>query len=211
MKKASSYLLAPLAALALLLMGHLSCGGGNSWVNPGGGDDPSPSGGAKGVYVAGCMGHSDSNPSYPATYATLWKDGVPQQLSSTDSRAYSVYVSGSDVYVAGGENNRSVLWKNGTRQQLSNDDSRAYSVYVSGSDVYVVGGEAYSSNNRRSVLWKNGVIQLLGQTPSAGSYVYVSGNDVYVALGNPLGFGRGTTDLIPQGNNRSSHNALSWR
>jgi len=141
------------------------------------------------IYVAG-----SSN-----VRATLWKNGVRQQLSgNNNSGASSVYVSGNDVYVAGHEyvsskrTDVAVLWKNGTPQQLStsnNMDSYASSVYVYGSDVYVVGYESdlstdpyQKSTGAFAALWKNGVRQRLGNNNrSAASYVFVSGNDVYVA------------------------------
>ena len=152
------------------------------------------------VYVAG------SSYSY-GLHATLWKNGVPQQLSSDDSYASSVFVSGSDVYVAGDENqNRAVLWKNGTRQQLSNDESEANSVFVSGGDVYVAGWDHDVNSDARAVLWKNGTRQQLSNNYSRAYSVYVSGNDVYVA-----GKDNGCAVLWKNGNRQQlSTNYLSF-
>jgi sulfur transfer complex TusBCD TusB component (DsrH family) len=47
--------------------------------------------------------------------ATLWKNGVEQELSSTTGFAYSVCANEGDVYVAGNEGSKSVLWKNGIK------------------------------------------------------------------------------------------------
>lgn len=51
--------------------------------------------------------------------AKIWKNGVATILSTSNSRANSVFISGSDVYVAGFESNGSKFvakyWKNGTQ------------------------------------------------------------------------------------------------
>jgi len=100
--------------------------------------------------------------------ATLWKNGVAQTLSSAGSDAYSVFVSGGDVFIAGriysrGSDDgwRATLWKNGVAQTLSGDDSSANSVFVSGGDVYVAGASGISIHSHPT-LWKNGVAQSLG-------------------------------------------------
>src|SRR5690606_21748165 len=99
----------------------------------------------------------------------------------------SVYVSGSDVYVAGYVNNGTkrvaTLWKNGVAQDLAEATEgmifvSANSVYVSGNDVYVAGYVGHIAT-----LWKNGVAEDLSNrtTNSQANSVYVSGSDVYVA------------------------------
>ena len=138
----------------------------------------------KDVYVAG-YGYGG--------VAVLWKNGDRQNLTVgtlREARANSVYVSGSDVYVAGFDSNVqnmefAVLWKNGVAQNLTDGTGRseARSVYVSGSDVYVAGWE-WNTQESRAVLWKNGVKQNLtdGTLRAArANSVYVSGSDVYVA------------------------------
>jgi len=124
------------------------------------------------VYVAGVNSYR----------ATLWKNGVAQTLSSAESFAHSVFVSGGDVYVAGGVfldssyNSRATLWKNGVAQTLSSNGSFARSVFVSGGDVNVAGRDG----DGHATLWKNGVAQTLGENSEPNS-VFVSGGDVYVA------------------------------
>src|SRR5690606_31364312 len=69
--------------------------------------------------------------------AKIWKNGVAQDLTdgSTLAFAYSVFVSGSDVYVSGSESNGTnhdaKLWKNGIAQDLTNNSiAEAVSVFV---------------------------------------------------------------------------------
>jgi len=129
------------------------------------------------VYVAGYRGNENS-----LYYFELWKNSVAQNLyERPNTRAYSVFVSGSDVYVAGVEGTSIRLWKNGIAQNFSdNYGSSARSVFVSGSDVYVAGGASGSA-----ALWKNGELQWRkndsGINISAwATSVFVSGIDVYV-------------------------------
>jgi len=153
-------------------------------------DEPSSGGGTgnvnKGdVFVVGFEG----DVSIENLTAKLWKNGVEQILSDS-ATAYSVYVSGNDVYVAGVRNSSPVLWKNGKMQVLIGDTTYGWanSVFVSGNDVYVagyIGGSHYSYGQRISVatLWKNGIVQNLtdGLKYSEAKSVFVSGSDVYVA------------------------------
>jgi hypothetical protein len=105
--------------------------------------------------------------------AVLWKNGTMQKLSEGNRRgmAFSVFVSGDDVYVAGtefqpqGRKRAAVLWKNGMAQRLSKPSASfgtANSVYVADGDVYVVGFESRSGGSSPfSVLWKNGEAQYI--------------------------------------------------
>jgi len=150
------------------------------------------------VYVAG--GSSLSQQGNPNSYhfARYWKNGVPTDLVnglvSTQNgsvtafpAANSIFVSGSDVYVAGdeeGTTTQAIIWKNGTPTMLgvSATLSGANSVYVSGSDVYVAGFQTIN-NTTYATYWKNGTpVNLSASTASAGANsVFVSGSDVYVA------------------------------
>jgi hypothetical protein len=64
-------------------------------------------------------------------YATLWMDGVDTALDG-GTLATSVFVSGSDVYVTGGQNlDEALLWVNGTITVLATgSDSFSESVFV---------------------------------------------------------------------------------
>ena len=122
------------------------------------------------VYVAGSFG--------------LMKNGVLQP-GYENSRCYSVFVSGGDVYVAGFNYSFATVWKNGVAQHYSlsggTRSATIRSVFVSGGDVYAAGSESNSSNSWAK-LWKNGVEQRLNFTNgySWAESVFVSGNDVYV-------------------------------
>jgi len=91
--------------------------------------------------------------------ATAWNNGVITYLGATSdySQAYGVYVSGSDVYVAGvlapgGSNSHAVYWKNGTAVAVDNTvGSSAQSIFVAGNNIYVAG---YSGG--QTVYWRNG-------------------------------------------------------
>jgi hypothetical protein len=139
------------------------------------------------IYVAGTVNQTtqtSSNSTYSAAVATLWKNGVP--VSLTDglhaSNAYSVFVSGADVYVAGyaaqtpeEDDTEATYWKNGVPVTLASEvPSGAASIFVTGQDVFAAGntssGPAY---------WKNGK-----QSPLIGSdatQIVVSNGNVYVS------------------------------
>ena len=114
------------------------------------------------IYIVGSNSTSD---------AVLWKNGVTTTLAP-NATANSIFVSGSDIYVAGKNSSGAVLWKNGTVNQLSSGgNANESSVYVSGSDVYVAG---------TSFVWKNGIVTTYPSGSNVRS-VFVSGSDVYVA------------------------------
>ena len=139
---------------------------------------------ATNVYVAGSIGNT----------AVLWKNGIATYLTngSSEAAANSVFVSGTDVYVAGYEHSSwgdiAKVWKNGVATNLGGGlypngsayDAHANSVFVSGTDVYVAG---YAANG--ATIWKNGVATKLAggttQNYAEAFSVFVSGTDVYVA------------------------------
>lgn len=149
----------------------------------------SPTFNGSGVYIAG----SGINSATGNTVARIWTNNTLQDLSNGqyDAEALSVFVSGTDIYVAGHERNASgkseaKLWKNGVSQNLSNGqyNAEARSVLVSATDVYVAGWENNTNGIAVPRLWKNGVVQNLisnGQQGARAFSVFVSGNDVYVA------------------------------
>ena len=83
--------------------------------------------------------------------------------------ANSVFVSGSDVYVAGHYGNYAKVWKNGIATDLSDGTelAEARSVFVSGSDVYVAGNIF-----KQGILWKNGVPTNLLYEGAEGATAY---------------------------------------
>jgi hypothetical protein len=95
-----------------------------------------------------------------------------------------LFVSGSDVYVAGHQDWKAVYWKNGQAVRLSNSRSNAVSVFVSGSDIYAAGVE-----DRKAAYWKNGQLVWHLGTESAVNSIFVSGSDVFFAgdVGNVVG------------------------
>jgi hypothetical protein len=148
------------------------------------------------VYVAGW---EEISPGKNA--AILWKNSLPQTAKSDDDAknaplftkqqlsagskndfAYSVFASGSVVYVAGQENVKNVavasLWTNGKPTQIGDGryQSVAFSVFASGKNSYVVGVE---TGNARITI--NGSKQFVSRLSSWAYSVFVVGKDVYVA------------------------------
>ncbi len=89
--------------------------------------------------------------------ATYWKNTDPVFLTngSQYAGAYSIFVSGSDIYVAGYEDDGSTgysvakYWKNGIPFSLPLTDGSKYagaqSIFVVDNDVYVAGWESDES------------------------------------------------------------------
>jgi len=129
--------------------------------------------------------------------AIIWKNGVATQLNTGPAYGYvlasSVYVSGTDVHVAGMAENattfrkQAAYWKNNVPVMLNaganTEDSYAQSVAMSGTDVYVAGRKTITGGGDAVVLWKNGTATDLKSSATA-SYgnvnLYISGADVYV-------------------------------
>ncbi|ANH82986.1 hypothetical protein A8C56_20140 [Niabella ginsenosidivorans] len=107
--------------------------------------------------------------------------------------ANAVFVSGSDEYVAGSQNNATTglamatIWKDGTATTLTAGTASvgvATAVFVVGNDVYVAGYEQedyYHSGLTFAKYWKNGVPVKLSTASSAATGIAVFGNDVYVS------------------------------
>ncbi|MFD2100303.1 Ig-like domain-containing protein [Flagellimonas iocasae] len=131
------------------------------------------------VYV---VGYEDGS-------AVLWENEVKQVLSENSSRALSVFVDGTNVYVAGYERinniNVATLWVNGVAQPLADgaDTSNAYSVTAFDGNFYVAGYERINNINV-ATLWVNGVAERLtdGANHAQANSVFVDGNgEIYVA------------------------------
>jgi hypothetical protein len=175
------------------------------------------------VYVAGVTDYYKdtshvpyTTPSaiYPkkGTVATVWKNGVDITLPGFFAvglvnagqyavRGYndyvsSIFVSGNDVYVAGGSRyvgNNAMYWKNGIPVNIS--DKLTYtalgktcfptttSIAVSGNDVYIAGYQTTSTGQVAAIYWKNGTPVFLTDSlhGAAANSIFVSGNDVYIA------------------------------
>jgi hypothetical protein len=149
------------------------------------------------VYVAGTIvAVTDGN-----IHAVYWKNGNPTFLpentdpkpitdpvSSKESLANSIFVSGSDVYIAGqeivtGGPNYSLLsalyWKNGNAVYLLRGE-----INNSANSIFVVGHDVYACGALDARYWKNGNAVPL---PGTAKSIFVSDGDVYVAGSQPDG------------------------
>lgn len=122
------------------------------------------------------------------TTAVYWKNGQVTTLAGLGSSANAIFISGTDVYIAGTVNNKAVYWKNGVLYTLGipSKNSIAESVFVSGNDVYVSGSAedgALGYPISKAVYWKNNVLVQLtgtaGATSSQATGISVVGTDVY--------------------------------
>jgi len=136
---------------------------------------------------------SDDNDVYAAgaeiAGTAVWKNGVPTYLTpSGGGNAHSVFVSGSDVYVAGwvetATGRNATLWKNGVANTLSNESlrSEAHAVFVSNNNVYVA-GLVYTELKTQLTVWKNGTREIISpDSPGAQAFsMFVSEGNVYLA------------------------------
>ena len=123
--------------------------------------------------------------------AQYWKNGVPVILSDStmNETTCGIFVSGSDVYLAGnqftGTSARAKYWKNGNPVIISDSGGQALGMTVSGSDVYVAGEINGSFSNpfpSIAAYWKNGSEVKLtnGNFSAYANCIAVSGNDIYV-------------------------------
>lgn len=138
------------------------------------------------VYVAG----GEDNATGTKRYAMLWKNGQPNVLNEGPGNAvaYSVFVSGNEVFVAGSETNPSSgalaaqakIWKNGIGTILNGN--YANSVFISGNDIYVSGSN-FNGTIEEGTIWKNGVSSIVnnGTQNAYPQAIFVSGNDIYAA------------------------------
>jgi hypothetical protein len=134
----------------------------------------------------------------------LWKNGIATNLSSgtIDGNANSVFVSGTDVYVAGMQPYfNATFWKNGIATNLiaGTNSSTASSVFVAGTDVYVAGWQFNSAASiEEAKIWKNGIATTLGSgiNSSHANSIFVVGADVYVVGYESTGIGSYTRAVI---------------
>ena len=153
------------------------------------------------VYVAGYeYKTTQTGPNQYVTnpVAKYWKNGVPTELNDglTLGIAYSIFLSGTDVYVAGdlcatisAGCDQATYWKNGTPVVLTTQTQTvAASIFASGADVYVAGNDGHTGANVAE-FWKDGNLTPLvtGSALSAANQVVVAGIDVYVGGANTDG------------------------
>jgi hypothetical protein len=130
--------------------------------------------------------------------------------------ANSIYVSGSDVHVAGVvytpgslSQGTATYWKNGVATDLAPDQiASVRHMTVVGNDVYIAGTINGTNQLPRATYWKNGVAEILETSFSIANSVAVFENDVYVAgnrkrdtalywkNGKPIILGRGRANSI---------------
>ncbi|WP_158642871.1 IPT/TIG domain-containing protein [Mucilaginibacter ginsenosidivorax] len=142
------------------------------------------------VYMAGCYTGLQPSDYVAFNWPCYWKNGKMETITPMHpdgySTANSIFISGSDIYVAWSELygvSTAYIWKNGVSIALTDGahDADVKSVFVVGNDVYAAG---YESNGSRKVAkyWKNGVPVSLtnGSTDAEANSISVVGNDVYV-------------------------------
>jgi hypothetical protein len=143
------------------------------------------------VYLVGCRYRRRYGSDDYGDKACYWKNGEINMLPSNgESRGLDIFISGNDVYVAGGELNMGenykyvympYYWKNGEKVSLPLGDNvkmscRAAAIAVAGNDVYVV-GTGYAEENSEIFYWVNGKRVLL-------SGRHIRGEAVDIILGD---------------------------
>jgi hypothetical protein len=119
------------------------------------------------VYLAGAINGK----------AAYWKNDQAFTLTTGEGSSRSIFLSGTDVYVAGTKgdyySSLALYWKNGQETILSGSSEAmiASSILVMGNDVYVTGFE-YNTNYRGGY-WKNGQFVQLGSRNAQPSDILV--------------------------------------
>ncbi|WP_170179744.1 cadherin repeat domain-containing protein [Flavivirga rizhaonensis] len=146
------------------------------------------------IYIAGIYTQSELNQDWAE--AAYWKNGeitLPTTSPSEDypSAAYSIFVEGNDIYVAGYEvegpeddlKEIAKYWKNGNDVSLSLGDgfSRARSIVVDGSDVYVCGQEDHPDYGNVPKYWKNGNATILDIEAFIAYDITKANGDIHIA------------------------------
>lgn len=160
--------------------------------------------------------YTGDNGNYPlsGSIATVWKNGIPTALPGYNTIGVvgggqdglrllndyvsALYVSGADVYIAGGSlyvPAHARYWVNGVPHDL--DSALVYrtanggygcptttGICVSGPDVYVSGSQSTGTAYSIALYWKNGNPVFLSTDSvdgSAANAIAASGSDVYAA------------------------------
>jgi len=140
-------------------------------------------------YIAGSENHGANI----GTIAKVWKNGVATHLSTMAGGAFSVFVSGQDVYTAGWESTATgyvaKVWKNGITTTLSPENGKAYgkAVFVSSGIAYVA-GQTWNAVDFKWIItvWKDGVPEVINNSGSAEvNAMFIYDQDVYI-VGNEV-------------------------
>jgi hypothetical protein len=155
------------------------------------------------VYVAGNINSPAGN------RAVYWKNGkavISVAGNITDATGNSIYVDGTDVYVAGSAYYApdtipkpyvATYWKNGKSVMVGDPTkyTTASFITVHNSDVYIL-GTLTVDNQDSPIYWKNGVVTPYSLGYSAYSAITFNGNDSYF-----LGALEGKASYIKNGKN----------
>jgi hypothetical protein len=133
--------------------------------------------------------------------ATLWINNIPTYLGGNDAQAFSVSVSGKDVYVSGADYVNGVytgvIWKNGVATYLNGNGSSYGKVFAVNKDVYATGVTQVNGVWEQTIFKNQQPLytNLLPKTDELTS-LFVSGSDVY------------TTGIV---NTYTSNSAYVWK
>ncbi len=131
---------------------------------------------ASGIYLAGRNG------------SNAWTYQNPQDittLATNASTAESIFVRGSDIFVA--QTNTGLnfltasLQKNGIAQNTITNNTVMYSVHGDDQNIYAVGAINPNTTNSKATIWENYIPKQLSQLYSQANSVIVSDKNVYVA------------------------------
>ncbi|MBN8652452.1 MAG: hypothetical protein J0L67_13550 [Cytophagales bacterium] len=124
------------------------------------------------IYLSGYLHRKDSSTHEGYNIACYWKNGQLVELekrSSAGSRATSIFVTDSGVFVLGDLNFKPVYWKNGVVTHVTYlQTASATTIFVKGSDVYVGG-----SIDGHPAYWKNEVKQNISHQNKHGEIKFI--------------------------------------
>lgn len=131
------------------------------------------------VYVVGAENSA-------GTIGKMWKNGIAQAGYNDARTLYSIFIDGSDVYVAGwNQNFKAAVWKNGTLLYTLTPGGGyhvAYSVVVDNGNVYTAGQEQINGNYTAKVWKNNAELYTLGTSKNGGFMnLFIFNGVIYVA------------------------------